>query len=294
MKRLRADSVIPPVRKEGGRDENRLICYFFLFLALFLLFSYDRKVNGYERKIEIVRLLEEKGKVNINQLAESFGVTKVTIRSDIDSLETRGLLLRTHGGAVLPENHQLVRRINHTLHERRKEKEGIARVARTLIEPGSTVLIDSGSTTAILAHHLKDMRLTVITNSVLVLQELVGSETVELLICGGALRKPDMALIGEIARSFYEQLNADIVFLGANGYSVEKGISCANLIEAQTKKHMIKSAQKVCLLADSSKQNRLALAHVCDWEDIDILVTDSLGAADRESLAGYGVEVITI
>ena len=64
-------------------------------------------MNGYERKIEIVRLLEDKGQVNINQLAESFGVTKVTIRSDIDSLETRGLLVRTHGGAVLPENHHL-------------------------------------------------------------------------------------------------------------------------------------------------------------------------------------------
>jgi DeoR/GlpR family transcriptional regulator of sugar metabolism len=179
-------------------------------------------VNGYERKIEIVRLLEEKGKVNINQLAESFGVTKVTIRSDIDSLETRGLLVRTRGGAVLPENHHLVRRVNHTLHEHEKEKEGIARIACSLIEPGSTVMIDAGSTTAILARHLKDMRLTVITNSVLVLQELVASHTVELLVCGGALRKPDMALIGEIARCFYEQLNPDIVFLGATGYSIEK------------------------------------------------------------------------
>jgi len=288
------DSVIPPARKESGRNKNHRICYLFLFLALFFSFVYDGYVNGYERKIEMVRLLEEEGKVNINQLAETFGVTKVTIRSDIDSLETRGLLVRTHGGAVLPENHHLVRRFDHTLHERRKEKEGIARIARTLIEPGSTVLIDSGSTTAILARYLKDMRLTVITNSVLVLQELAGSETVELLICGGALRKPDMALIGEIARSFYEQLNADIVFLGANGYSVEKGISCANLIEGQTKKHMIKSARKVCLLADSSKQDKAALAHFCDWEDIDILITDSLGAADQEALADYGVEVKTI
>jgi DeoR family transcriptional regulator, fructose operon transcriptional repressor len=251
-------------------------------------------VNGYERKIEIVKLLEGKGTVNINQLAEKFGVTKVTIRSDIDSLQTRGLLVRTHGGAALPEDHHLVRRITHTIRERKKEKESIARIAQTLVEPGSTVLIDSGSTTAILARRLKDMRLTVITNSVLVLQELAGSETVELLVCGGALRKPDMALIGEIARSFYEQLNADIVFLGANGYSVEKGISCANMIEAETKKHMIKCAQKVCLLADSSKRNRVALAHVCDWEDIDIMVTNSLNPADREALAGCGVEVKTI
>lgn len=251
-------------------------------------------MSGYERKIEIVRLLQARGTVNINQLAEKFGVTKVTIRSDIDSLETRGLLVRTHGGAALPEDHHLVRRITHTIRERKKEKEGIARVARTLIEPGSTVLIDSGSTTAILARHLKDMRLNVITNSVLVLQELAGSETVELLVCGGALRKPDMALIGEVARSFYEQINPDVAFLGANGYSVEKGISCANLIEAQTKKHMIKCAQKVCLLADSSKQNKAALAHICGWEDIDILITDSINPADQKALASCGVEVKTI
>lgn len=248
-------------------------------------------MNGYERKIEIMKLLENNAKVNINRLAEALQVTKVTIRSDLDSLETRGLLLRTHGGAVLPENYHLVRRITHTLHERRKEKEAIARIAVSLIEPGSTVLIDSGSTTAFLARLLTDMRLTVITNSVLVLQELAASETAELLVCGGALRKPDMALIGEIARSFYEQIHADIIFLGATGYCIEKGISCANLIEAETKKHMIKSAQQVCLLADSSKRGRVALAHICDWEDIDILVTDSLSSADQDVLAGYGVEV---
>jgi DeoR/GlpR family transcriptional regulator of sugar metabolism len=128
--------------------------------VIFFFFLHDGDLNGYERKIEIVRLLEEKGDVNINHLSESFGVTKVTIRSDIDSLETRGLLVRTHGGAALPEDHHLVRRITHTIRERKKEKEGIARVARTLIEPGSTVLIDSGSTTAILARHLKDMSCT--------------------------------------------------------------------------------------------------------------------------------------
>ena len=248
-------------------------------------------MNAYERKIEIMKLLNQSETVNINSLAELFQVTKVTIRSDLDSIETRGLLVRTHGGAVLPENRHMVRRIASTLHEKSVEKEAIARIAVTLIEPGSTVLIDSGSTTAILARYLKELKLTVITNSVPVLQELAGAEGIELLVSGGALRKPDMALIGEIARSFYEQIHADMVFLGATGFSIQKGVSCANLIEAETKKHMIKSGLRVCLLADSSKLGRIALAQICDWEDIDILVTDAMSPKDRDALIHLGVDV---
>jgi len=250
-------------------------------------------MNAYERKMEILKLLSQEGKVSINSLAETFAVTRVTARADLDSLEKQGLLVRIHGGGVPPENYRLARMISKTLQERRQEKELIASLALGLIEDGSTLLIDSGSTTAILAQHLKERHLTVITNSVLVLQELSGLETVELLVSGGALRKPDLALIGEIASSFYQQIHADITFLGATGFSLDKGVSCSNLIEAETKKSMIKSGLKVCLLADSSKAGKVSLAHVCDWEDIDILVTDAVSPEDRKRLLEFGVEVLT-
>lgn len=250
-------------------------------------------MDAYERRVRIMELLERHGKVSINSLAQELGVSRVTARGDLDALEKRGLLVRTHGGAVYPENHGLARLVSRTIHEREAEKEAIAALAITLIQDGATVLIDAGSTTAILARRLRQRRLTVVTNSVPVLQELAGQSSIELLVSGGALRRPDMALIGQVSRAFYEQIRADVVFFGATAFSLDKGVSCANLIEAETKRHMIASGQTICLLADSAKAGKVALAHVCDWDEVDILITDRMEAEDREAMAKLGVRVMT-
>ena len=102
-----------------------------------------------------------------------------------------------------------------------------------------------------------------------------------------------MALIGETAGSFYEQVHPDLVFLGATGFSLEKGVTCSNLIEAETKRRMIRAGQRICLLADSSKSEKVSLAHVCGWEDIDLLITNHMIPSDRETLHSAGVEVMT-
>lgn len=249
-------------------------------------------MKSYERKKIILEILEKEGKVNIKELAESLNVTRVTIRTDLDELEKRGFLVRTHGGAVIPEDQHFVRLITKTINENKKEKESIAKLASTLIEPGSTIMIDSGSTTAYLARYIKNMKLTVITNSMLILHELMSSNSVQLLASGGVLRKPSMAFIGGISRYFFEQLHADILFLGATGYSIDRGISCSNILEAETKKNMIKSALKVCFLADSSKSGKIAMAHICDWDEIDIFITDHITDKERSRLSEYGVEVM--
>jgi DeoR family transcriptional regulator, fructose operon transcriptional repressor len=249
-------------------------------------------VNGFERKDKILEAIKETGTVSINTLAKDFDVTKVTVRSDLDELARLGLVVRTHGGGVSPENQRLTRLVANTIHENIDQKESIARAAFQYIQPGNTILIDAGSTTAFLGRLVKRMRITVITNSVLVLQELLDSESVELFIPRGALRKHDLALIGEASRFFLSQVRADLVFLGATSYSVEKDISCANLIEGETKKSMISCGLRTCLLADSSKAGKVALAHVCDWEDIDVFITDSIGAGEREQLESRGVEVV--
>ena len=249
-------------------------------------------MKSYERKKIILEILEKEGKVHIRDLAERLKVTKVTIRTDLDDLEKRGFLVRTHGGAVVPEDQHFIRLITKTINENKKEKESIAKLASRIIEPGSTIMIDSGSTTAYLAKYIKNMKLTVITNSMLILHELSSSNTVQLLVSGGVLRKPSMAFIGGISRYFYEQLHADILFLGATGYSLERGISCSNIIEAETKKYMIKSALKVCFLADSSKSGKIAMSHICDWDEIDVFVTDCITDDEKLKLSEYGVEVL--
>jgi len=250
-------------------------------------------MNAYERKIEIIKMLEKDTKVQINNLSEKFSVTRVTIRNDLDDLEKRGLLVRTHGGAVPAENKQIIRLISKTIHEREKEKKAIAREASGLIKPGSTVMIDSGSTTSFLPRFLNDKKLTVITNSLIILQELSGAGNIELLVSGGALRRSSMAMIGETAKFFFSQVNAEILFFGATAVSLEKGITCSNLIEASTKKNMINSSEKICLLVDSSKFGRVEMAHICNWEEIDTLITDSIPEKERNYLNDLGVEVIT-
>jgi DeoR/GlpR family transcriptional regulator of sugar metabolism len=249
-------------------------------------------MNAVRRKMRILDLLREHESVEVEQLTALFGVSKVTVRNDLDDLERKGMLIRTHGGAMLPENLELVRVLANTLEEHKGEKLAICRAALRFLEPGMNIIIDAGSTTVHLAKLVQAMNLTVVTNSVLVLQELMNSETVELLVAGGMLRKPSLSFMGEPASFVFDQIHANILFLGASGFSIDRGITCTNIIEARTKKHMIKNASKVVFLADSSKLEKMFIANVCDWDAIDYFITDDLPADAIAQLNERGVQVV--
>ncbi len=244
------------------------------------------------RRKVILSKIEAHGAVQVSELAKALGVSKVTIRSDLDELSRRGLLVRTHGGAISAERRTKTRNIHQAVGEQAKEKRAIAAAAVTLIKDGESLIIDTGSTTAYLAPLLSEREVTVMTGSLLVMEELMYSESVDLLLSGGILFRPSMGLVGGHCREFYQQIHADWCFLGGSGYSAEYGVFCASLIEADIKQMMIKNAAKVCLLADSSKQDTRYLAKVCDWSVIDYLITDAIEAEMQAQLKEYGVEVI--
>jgi DeoR/GlpR family transcriptional regulator of sugar metabolism len=250
-------------------------------------------MNSIERKRRIIELLETRESVEVVELTDLFAISKVTARNDLDDLEAKGLLVRTHGGAVMAERHDLVRLISNTINENSDKKKKICAMAARLVDPGQNIIIDSGSTTVHLAQYIANRPITVITNSVLVVQELLGAEQVELIVAGGVLRRQSMAFMGAYARHSFEQIRADILFLGASSVSLEHGITCTNMIEADTKHAMIRSVSKVCLLVDSSKFGKVALAKICDWDSVDILVTDDMDPAIRTQLEAQGVQVIT-
>ena len=250
-------------------------------------------MNAIERKRHIMELLDAKESIEVVDLTKLFSISKVTARTDLDDLESKGLLVRTHGGAVLAERHDLVRLISNTIHENSDKKRKICSIAARLIEPGQNVIIDSGSTTFHLAKLVADRPVTVVTNSAMVVQELMGAEQVELIVAGGILRRPSMAFMGAYARHSFEQIHADILFLGASGVSLQHGITCTNLIEADTKQAMIRSASKVCLLVDSTKFGKVSLASICGWDSIDMLVTDEIDPDTRNRLEAQGVQVVT-
>lgn len=231
--------------------------------------------------------------VRVNDLAASLEVTSVTIRTDLEHLERRGLAVRMHGGAVLPEHDELPRYINNTVHENFEKKDAIARCALQLVYPDATVIIDAGSTAAIFSRRLHGYAVTVVTNSVPVIAELVTDEHINLIASGGAIRKPVKAMVGEIARWAYESIRADVVFLGASGYSLDQGVTTPNLLEADTKRAMIDAAQTVCLLADSTKHEQVKFAKICDWDRIDYFMTDSAPTDLIQGLEARGVTVVT-
>ena len=249
-------------------------------------------MNSAERKQAILQLLQEKESIHVDELSQRFKVSRVTIRGDLDNLQQKGLLVRTHGGAMLPEKRDFIRIISDTIHESAKEKESIAKLAASLVNPGQAIIIDSGSTTMHMAKYLADKEITVATNSLLVMQQLMNEEHINLVMIGGSLRRYSMSAIGGLARSCLSQIHADWLFLGGSGFSVEKGISCSNLVEADTKQAMIQSSEHVCLVADSSKIGKVSFANVTDWSHIEVLVTDRIDTETRVCLEGYGVKVL--
>lgn len=249
-------------------------------------------MNAAERKRNILDILREKESVQVGELTELFNVSKVTIRTDLDDLEQKGLLVRTHGGAMIAERQELVRLISNTINECADKKKLIAQMASSLVVPGSAIIIDSGSTTVHLARYIEQIPLTVMTNSLLVMQDLMAAGNIELVVAGGSLRRQSMSLIGNHARECFRQVHADILFLGASGFSVSGGVFCTNLVEADTKRAMIDSAAKVCLMVDSTKSGKTSLARICDWSSIDMIITDSMSENDKKRFEEIGVAVI--
>ncbi len=251
-------------------------------------------MNPGARKQEILSTLARDGSVQVVDLARSLDVSKVTIRTDLDELEAKGLLVRTHGGAVPAETQGSSRFISQTINEFTAQKMAIAKLAASFVKSGQSIIIDTGSTTLHIARYVSELPITVTTSSLLVMQELMHAQKVDLLMAGGILRRPSMGLMGNLSKEFYRQIHADWCFLGAAGYSSKQGVYCTNLIEADTKQTMIQSASKVCLLVDSSKMEHLSLARVCDWSCIHYLVTDAISDEVRTVIEGQGVKVLVV
>lgn len=246
------------------------------------------KIN--ERREEIIRILSSADYITVDEFSRQLGVSKVTIRSDLTVMEQKGLLFRTHGGAMIPE-HGNVRKISNTIKEFAVEKARIAKKAASLIEDDMTVLVDSGSTAVNIVKYLSGRNITMITNSILALDQSRDDPSIEVILLGGSLRRYSMGLIGPISNLSISQIHADIMFLGASGYTNDH-IYCTNLVEGEIKKEMMKVSDKVVFVADSSKYGKKAFSTVSEWEDIDVFVTERIENSLLDRLTNRGLEVL--
>ncbi len=249
-----------------------------------------------ERHRTILDLLNRVGRVVVRDLARQFQISEVTIRKDLDELYKRGLVDRTHGGA-LPLREDVFEDL--TLREKEKlyskGKIRIAAAAANKVKEGHVIILDSGTTTTAIARALRNFRqLTVVTNAVNIAVELAGT-AVEVVLTGGKMRKNSFSLVGPIAEEVLRQLNADILFLSVDGIDVPYGLSTPNLPEAKVNRVMTAAAKRTVVVCDSSKFGRRSPSHILSVSAFQEVITDrGISPADLRALKKAGVDVTLV
>lgn len=249
-----------------------------------------------ERQQAMAELVARRGRVSVNDLAQEFEVTTETVRRDLSLLENRNLLRRVHGGALPVDSFTVLEQV---LSDRDAshidQKRRIAAAALSLVPVvEATLIIDAGSTTVRLAELLpRDRPLTVFTHSVPVAARLSDLPQVELHLLPGRVRRNTQAAVGVETVEAIAKLRADIAFLGTNGLTLGHGLSTPDTTEAATKEALVASAQRVVVLADSSKIGQERTVRFAQLSDVDVLVTDDGIAPDWVArLEDAGLEVI--
>ncbi len=249
-----------------------------------------------ERRRAILEILNRDGRVLVTDMARHFHTSQVTIRKDLEILHASGLMHRTHGGA-LPSRQGALE--DPTLREKeklhRKEKLRIAASAARLVKEGQVVILDSGTTTSAIARALRNFHnLTIITNAVNIAAELSGT-SVEVILTGGTLRKSSFSLVGPIAEETLHRLNADILFLGVDGFDVHYGLSTPNLLEAKVNRVMVEVAKRTVAVCDSSKFGRRSLSLIVPPTALQEVITDGgIPKSDLRALKKAGIEVTLV
>jgi DeoR family transcriptional regulator, aga operon transcriptional repressor len=249
-----------------------------------------------ERRRAIIDLVNRDGRVLVRHLANKFNTSQVTIRQDLEALHGRGLVHRTHGGALPVRSAAL---LDPSLHEKerryRKEKQRIAAGAARLVKEGQSVVLDSGSTTTATGRCLRAFRqLTIITNAVNIAAELAGT-TIEVILTGGNLREKSFSLVGPLAENTLRHLSADILFLGVDGFDVHFGLTTPNLLEAKVNRVMMKIARRTVVVCDSSKFGCRSLSLIAPPAAVHEVITDrGISETDLKALEEAGIQVTVV
>ncbi len=252
--------------------------------------------SAIERRMEIVNMVNQNGKARVEDLAEKFNVSSVTIRSDLSFLEKNGYVIRSHGAAI--PNSGVIAELS--VQEKRRQNAGvksfIAQAAAKLINNGDTVILDSGTTTREIASSLKKLEnVVVMTSGLDVAMELVSAPGVDVLMSGGVLRKNALSFSGSQAEASLKNYRFDKVFLGVDGFDLRAGITTHDEQEASLNRLMCDVSEQVIAVTDSTKFGRRSCHMIREFGNIDILVTDANIPEDYlQSLRDMKVEVIIV
>jgi DeoR/GlpR family transcriptional regulator of sugar metabolism len=248
-----------------------------------------------ERLDKILALLERENRLVTKDLPGLLNTTSVTIRKDLAYLEQQGLLKRTHGGAIRTKKLYPGLALNEKEKINLEEKRRIAKKAASLILKGDTIILDSGSTTSLIAKEIKHLQgITVITNAMNIANELMESD-IEVVLIGGSLLKKTSTLVGPLADAALRKVTADKLFMGVDGVDFEIGLTTPNIQEAETSRVMMNISGEVIVVVDSSKFGRRSLGVISRVSEIDRMITTrELTESEIEMLKSKDVEPIIV
>lgn len=246
------------------------------------------------RRSHIVQAIGTDGSVSVANLADQLAVSEMTIRRDLDELEKDGLVRRVYGGAVSARSRSYEPPFRVRSTESSAAKRRIGKRAAQLVADGDTVALDVGTTTIEVGQNLVDRKnLTVITTSLRIANFFFSQSNTRLILSGGIVRQEEGSLTGELPKEAFKRLYVDRLFLGVASIHSDVGLTEYNWDDAVVKQAMIESAKEVIVVADSTKFETVAFAHVAPFSSIHKLVTDSFPPDPLATrLAEHNVSVI--
>lgn len=231
-------------------------------------------MRGTERRLAIIKQIQEHGHAEVNELAEKYQVSSMTIRRDLAKLEEEGLVIQEYGGAVLNSGSLFEYTMTMKQCEYQTEKERIAKACLPYINEGDTIFLDAGTTVCELAKLIAPLKnITVLTNSLLAANTLSGSD-LEIIMCPGQFRQKSMAYLGSLTENFLSAFQIDKLFLGTEGVQLSSGISVPDITDGLTKRCLIEHAKWTACLADSSKLEKTFFYNICKMEKLDLFITN--------------------
>ncbi len=249
-----------------------------------------------ERRHEILKLVREGGRVSVAALSERFGVSAVTIRQDLQALAAQNLIIRTHGGAIPGDRLAAELSLAYRRQQQVAAKDRIGAAAAALIQDGDAVFLDTSSTALAIARRLEHHRyVTVITNSLAVVQELMAFPHIAVVVPGGHLRRETVSLIGREGLSLLEGYNIEKGFFGAHGLSLNVGLTDVSPDEAAIKAVLVGKCREVNVVIDATKWGRVGIATFAPLTAVHRVITDTEApAAMVAAVQQAGIEVLCV
>ncbi len=253
-------------------------------------------LSSYERQDQLLHYIEQVRRASVSQICEYFQISQATARRDLSILAEQAKIQRVHGGAIALLQAPPELPVYQRMSERSAQKQRIGRAAAALVQTGDTIFLGSGTTVLEVARALPEaIELTVITNSLLVLNELIDRPSIAVIVLGGQFRRSELSMIGHMTEQSLSELRADKVIIGIHAISARDGLTNRTLPETMTDRRILQAGGEVIVVADHTKIGRVSTVSVAPLRAVATLVTDDEAPADFvQTLQAQGIRVFVV